>query len=576
MRIFFIILLLIQSTQAICFDDYGVRLDSVAHKIYNTKEHATLESELVTIIRELKKLPKTRDNVRLTLKAQYLFCEIKLFQFKYDESLPVLLEIIEKSNKYNLPEYTYKSYLALSMVKEYYGFFTDARKDLNNAYNLATFHNLDSIISTYYVRKASFFRFLKQNDSAIIMATEGIKYATRFKNTKDETDCYLLLGITLPKNQYKLAAQYYNKAANLFLQIHDYEGALSQYYNLSKHYLNNGHIDSSEYYYKKLSEINKTLFPRKEDASLFKLKSDIFSAKQMPDSALKYFKLFHDSTLKEFENDKSAEIKKITYSYESSHKEDIIKNQKYWLLLLSILAIVIIIFSFILFRKNRKINTQNKIINLQVEKLSKLLAQKETILHEMHHRVKNNLQNVISILEMQKESIDYNNIEELIRSNQNRIHSMALLHKKLNRSEVDREINLPAYIRELTELVMDSYRESQKNINFNLNCTVQKISLDKAMPLGLIAVELVSNSMKHAFKGKSNGIISIDIFSKNSSTLTNFFYMDNGIGYDFDTPSSKGLGLEIINGLIDQLDGKIESHNDNGFSLSFVFNHNTL
>ncbi|KXK16511.1 MAG: hypothetical protein UZ08_BCD001002725 [Candidatus Parvibacillus calidus] len=65
-------------------------------------------------------------------------------------------------------------------------------------------------------------------------------------------------------------------------------------------------------------------------------------------------------------------------------------------------------------------------------------------------------------------------------------------------------------------------------------------------------------------------------FLKILPLLPTFFYMDNGIGYDFNTPSSKGLGLEIINGLIDQLDGKIESHNDNGFSLSFVFNHVTL
>ncbi|MBK7740262.1 MAG: sensor histidine kinase [Saprospiraceae bacterium] len=92
------------------------------------------------------------------------------------------------------------------------------------------------------------------------------------------------------------------------------------------------------------------------------------------------------------------------------------------------MAIVIIIFSFILFRKNRKINAQNKIINLQVENLSKLLAQKETILHEMHHRVKNNLQ-MSSYWRCKRIHRLQQYREELIRSNQNRIHSVALLQK---------------------------------------------------------------------------------------------------------------------------------------------------
>ncbi|MCO6460497.1 MAG: sensor histidine kinase [Saprospiraceae bacterium] len=145
---------------------------------------------------------------------------------------------------------------------------------------------------------------------------------------------------------------------------------------------------------------------------------------------------------------------------------------------------MIICFSFILFRKNQRINEQNIIISQQVDKLSKLLSQKETILHELHHRVKNNLQNVISILEMQKESINFNNIEELIRGNQNRIHSMALLHKKLDMSEILREINIHGYLRELTELVMDSYCDKAKNISLHFTCSVEKITLEKALPLG--------------------------------------------------------------------------------------------
>ncbi|MCC6635644.1 MAG: sensor histidine kinase [Chitinophagaceae bacterium] len=193
------------------------------------------------------------------------------------------------------------------------------------------------------------------------------------------------------------------------------------------------------------------------------------------------------------------------------------------------------------------------------------------LLSELQHRVKNNLQHVISILEIQKESVDFNNIDELIRGNQNRIHSMALLHKKLNISENVNEVDLPKYISELSELVKDSYDNHTKKIQLNVKCEIDKIALEKALPIGLIIVELVSNSMKYAFLSRSIGIINILLSTNHDTTENTFYYTDNGEGFDFNAIVNKGLGIEIIKGLISQLDGKYETSNSKGFEFMIYF-----
>ena len=256
--------------------------------------------------------------------------------------------------------------------------------------------------------------------------------------------------------------------------------------------------------------------------------------------------------------------------YENEKKEAVIKSKNQQMFFISSLLAVIAMTTLLIIRKNREISRKNKIINKQLAELSKTLEQKQMLLSELQHRVKNNLQHVISILEIQKESVDFNNIDELIRGNQNRIRSMALLHKKLDTAESVNEVDLKRYVTELSELVKESYDSHKKKISIDIQCDTETISIEKALPLGLIIVELVSNSMKHAFKNRSIGIINIEITKDQYSNK--LYYADNGTGFDFNSTSEKGLGQEIIKGLIDQLDGTTETNSNNGFELKIYFN----
>ena len=127
------------------------------------------------------------------------------------------------------------------------------------------------------------------------------------------------------------------------------------------------------------------------------------------------------------------------------------------------------------------------------------------------------------------------------------------------------------YIIELSEIVKDSYDNYQKIINLNLNCDIEMITIGKALPIGLILVELISNSMKHAFKNRNIGIINIAITEGNNGQKNKFYYSDNGDGFDFNQTNEKGLGLEITKGLIDQIHGFVETKTDNGFELIIYF-----
>ncbi|AYQ31839.1 histidine kinase dimerization/phosphoacceptor domain -containing protein [Runella sp. SP2] len=236
------------------------------------------------------------------------------------------------------------------------------------------------------------------------------------------------------------------------------------------------------------------------------------------------------------------------------------------------------VLTLILIRNNRQkqksnaiLKDKNREISLQKDEIEKTMEQKQVLLSELQHRVKNNLQYVISILEIQKESASHSNIDDLIRSNQNRIHSIALLHKKLNVSESVNDVDLKRYVTDLSELVKDSYDIKGKNVGLFVTCDIETLSITKALPLGLIIVELVSNSMKHAFKNQPNGIINIEIAQDKNSEKNCLHYIDNGFGFDFKNVQTKGLGIEITKGLIDQLNGTVETQLKKGFELKMCF-----
>jgi len=511
-------------------------------------------------------------------------------QYQLNNSLSIYLEVLKEAEKNNLYRIACHAKIHIALNHSKAGNFDLAYKYLEETRKMCEKYQFNDLYSTLYIRYAQmhrYFGFKKKTelsdqrkrleqlgfraniDSAFYYTKKAIAFAERYNIENDKNDGYVVMGLLNSKiGKYSESSFYYLKSLAFWKKISNFQTIANMYDNVATNYIKAGkfkealiYSDSAMIYYKDMFVYHKYY--------LVEQRARIYKELGVMDSAYHYLQLAYDDREKAHNEAELSTTKKLEEQYQNAKKEVTIKSKNQQMFFIISLLGIIAFTSVMLYRKNRQINRQNKIIGEQLINLSKTLKQKQVLLSELQHRVKNNLQHVISILEIQKESVDFNTIDELIRGNQNRIHSMALLHKKLNVADNANDVDLERYISELAELVKDSYDNYQKKITLKMQCNVKNISIEKALPIGLIITELVSNSMKHAFKKRSIGIIKIEI-SKDQNT-NKLYYFDNGDGFDFNKSSEKGLGQEIIKGLIDQLNGDVDAKNNNGFELSIKF-----
>lgn len=201
------------------------------------------------------------------------------------------------------------------------------------------------------------------------------------------------------------------------------------------------------------------------------------------------------------------------------------------------------------------------------------LREKEVLIKEIHHRVKNNLQLISSILNLQSVYTKDKKAIEAFKDSQNRIRSMALIHEKLYKSKFLSNINIREYIDDITGYLFSSYYHASKKIKLNSTAADLDIEIDKCISVGLILNELISNSLKHGFADKNSGEINIDLQPVTEHKLL-LIFSDNGKGMpkDFNYRNSETLGLQLIISLVEQLNGSIELENTNGVKYTISIN----
>lgn len=200
------------------------------------------------------------------------------------------------------------------------------------------------------------------------------------------------------------------------------------------------------------------------------------------------------------------------------------------------------------------------------------IKEKELLLKELHHRVKNNLQIISSIFSLQSQHVDNPEIRSILRESQNRISSIALIHEKLYQSDTIANLNLAEYIETLAINLFTSYGISSKDIRLNLNVCDVYLNIDTAIPCGLIINELVSNCLKHAFLDRASGEVSITL-SVLSEGVLNLKVHDNGIGIpeNLDIKKVSSLGLSLVDALVFQIKGELSMSNQNGAVFQIIF-----
>ena len=209
-------------------------------------------------------------------------------------------------------------------------------------------------------------------------------------------------------------------------------------------------------------------------------------------------------------------------------------------------------------------------------KLQESLNEKEMLLKEVYHRVKNNLQVVSSLVNLQAATIENKEAIELLKQSADRIKSMALLHEKLYQSKDLAKIDFNDYIRSLVEHLQFGFGCRLDLIKFNINIANIFLDVDAAIPCGLIVNEVVSNSLKHAFPGNREGSIEISLTQElDEITLV---ISDNGVGFpdNWELKNSTSLGLELVNELSRQLFGNMTLDKEDGSKFTLRFNPNLI
>nr|WP_319373230.1 histidine kinase dimerization/phosphoacceptor domain -containing protein [uncultured Methanobacterium sp.] len=199
------------------------------------------------------------------------------------------------------------------------------------------------------------------------------------------------------------------------------------------------------------------------------------------------------------------------------------------------------------------------------------LEEKELLLRELHHRVKNNMQIISSLLSLQTQHIKDERDLKIFESSQNRVKTMSLIHEELYSSQDFSHINLSEYIQNLTKELLTSHIEDPGRVKLTVNIEKVKMELETAIPLGLLVNEIVANSVNHAFPNGMKGEIIVELKRDGDGFILKM--SDDGIGIpkNIDFEKAETLGFQLINSLVNQLDGQIEMQPNKGTNFTVKF-----
>jgi two-component sensor histidine kinase len=453
------------------------------------------------------------------------------------------------ANCYNNIGNLYQRSNQLDSAKLYYDKTLKLRlRNKDSKYSLAViYHNYGNL----YLQQKDYYRALVYINKSVKIKS-GIK-----KNVADLKISYLVFGeIYYGLLDFKTAIEYLKKSLLNTEEMYA-EHTNDSHLLIAKCYSEIKNYKKATYHFNKYLIINDSIDNRKNLSSL----EQQFVRYEIIKDSLSQSELTMYNEL--------SEIEKNNLILESK----LIKSKTSFLfisLLLSLGFGVLLIFSFK--KRLKQSNSHKKTLENQNEELKRTLIskeEKETLLKEIHHRVKNNLQIINSLIRLQSHYMSPTNFKDRLEDTENRIRCMALVHEKLYNSQDLSKLDSESYIIELAENLKSAY-EFDIEVKLEFNIKKIQLSIDTLIPLGLIINEIISNSLKYAFTGLEKGKINITLEQKDNITLT---ISDNGIGADlsYDELSEDSLGMELIDSLCSQLNGEFNLVTENGFCYTFTF-----
>ena len=495
----------------------------------------------------------------------------------YDKSIENLYKSLENaektkdsiriSNSYNNIGYIFERQKKYDKALDFY------KKSLKIREKLQATHLFPAL---YNIASTSF----RNNDFE-----SGEKYLLRAlaisKQNKDTTSIAIscsYLSITYANNkQFQKSKTYLQKTLKLIPFVKNQYQLGQIYYDLGAVYAKLGNYAKAEAFYKKSIEINKKVRVEYLEQS-YKELSDLYKKQHKYQQALDYTNKYYQLKDSIYSIEKDKAVSEVESRYESEKKEQKIvllqsnikqqKTKERFLLMITILVFLLALLSIFFFYTYKKRSTElekkNKIINVA-------LSEKETLIKEVHHRVKNNLQLVSSMLSLQQRYLTNPKAIDAIKDSQNRIDSISLIHQKLYSEQSLTAIKIHDYIEDLIQNIIDLFDIDSNDISFISQIDNLVLDVDTAMPIGLIVNELIINSIKHN-REKTNLNIEIQLFKKQEKL--HLIVKDDGKGVpeNFDFQKSNSYGMKMIASFARKLKANISFKNDNGLQVYIQIN----
>jgi two-component sensor histidine kinase len=398
--------------------------------------------------------------------------------------------------------------------------------------------------------------------------------------------CYLNL------KQYNLAEPHFLQAAKLEKQSEPMRGIFrraAMTYWLGVVYFGKGQYAKAKMHFQRvLSDPSRIGLTMPSAAYVQKHLFTIDSISGDYISAIQHYEQYHKLIDSNFRITKLRQAEELKIQYETENKDQniLLLNQKNRIqqsdleranLVKNVTVggiILVLIIAGLSYRQYKQKQRANLIITEKNELLQHLLTEKEWLLKEVHHRVKNNLHTVICLLESQAIYLE-NDALRAIENSQHRIYAMSLIHQKLYQSEDVKTIDMAIFLPEFIQYLVDSF-DTQNHIHFTLHIEPLKLGVSQAIPLALIINEAVTNSIKYAFPGKKIGEITIQL--RQTGEEIELIIADNGIGMQPDIKNIElnSLGIELMKGLSKDIKGKISFETVKGTRISIIFDIDPL
>lgn len=365
----------------------------------------------------------------------------------------------------------------------------------------------------------------------------------------------------LKLKQWDLALLYYRQAIDAAEAMGSPGRKLSGLKGIAKAYESKGEFKQSLEYFKMYHALKDSLHDHKQVERLEELETQLAAKEREVQLQLT------NSQLQESQNELAESRSELLGSQ--------VLTTWLWVGIGALLGISVLGVYLIRLNKinNKSLRNHQQTILEKNTELNKTLVEKEVLLKEIHHRVKNNLQIISSLLNLQSRALEDEHAIAVLREGQSRIHAIALIHQKLYQNKNLAEIDIEGYINDLINQQQFALEASGDLVRYEVHTKGISLNLDTAVPIGLILSELISNAHKHAFKGVSDKRIFIHLSELTGMGKFQLTLRDNGNGFepDFDPENSESLGIEIVKALSEQLEGEMHWCNEDGARIDIYF-----